>query len=150
MYHTEATVAINRHPADVFALVSDVNRAKEWQEGLVVAKWTSEGPPGVGSTYLFVTRFAGTRMDLPGKIIAWDPPNGWQWKAHGGPFPVQGGYRLESADAGTRITMFSDSEPKGWMNVMRPVLKWMGERTYKHSLTRLKHLLESQPDMRRR
>lgn len=141
MYHTEASAVINLPPDKVFAVVSDVNRFTEWQDGLVKANWTSAGTPGVGSTYLFVTQFAGTRMDLPGEVITWNPPNGWTWKSNGGPFPVQGSYRLEQAGAGTRITMFSDSEPKGWMNAMRPLLKWMGERTYKKSLTRLKTLI---------
>ena len=144
MYHTEMSVTINRPIAMVFALVSDVNRFTEWQDGLVAANWTSADAPGAGATYAFVTRFAGMRMDLPGEVTSWNPPTGWTWKAAGGPFPVQGGYRLEQAGIGTRITMFSDSEPKGLINAMRLLLKWMGERTYRNSLTRLKTILESQ------
>ncbi len=144
MYHTEASVMIDRPMGDVFAIVSDLSRHKEWQDGLVKASWTSKGIPGVGSTFEFVSQFAGTRWDLPGEVTSWSPPNGWRWKSNAGPFPVQGGFQLESAGSGTRITMFSDSEPKGWMNVMRPLLKWMGERMYKRSLARLKAMLESQ------
>ncbi|MEO6063405.1 MAG: SRPBCC family protein [Thermoflexales bacterium] len=143
MYHTEMSVTINRPIATVFALVSDLNRFTEWQAGLIAANWTSAGAPGAGSTYTFVTRFAGMRMELPGEVTSWSSPTGWTWRAVGGPFPMQGGYRLEQAGPGTRITMFSDSEPKGWMNVMRPLLKWMGERTYTKSLTRLKAILGS-------
>lgn len=79
MYHTEANLLIHRPLADVFAMVSNVNRHTEWQDGLIEARWTSVGAPGVGSTYIFVTQFAGSRMNLPGKIIVWDPPHGWQW-----------------------------------------------------------------------
>jgi hypothetical protein len=57
---------------------------------------------------------------------------------------VQGGFRLEAVGSRTRVTMFSDSEPSGWMNAMRPLLKWMGERSYEKSLSRLKALLEAQ------
>jgi hypothetical protein len=129
---------------DVFAIVSDISRHKEWQDGLVEACWTSEGAPGLGSTFDFVSQFAGTRWDLPGEVTSWSTPDGWRWKFNGGPFPEQGDFQLEPVGTGTRITMFSDSEPNGWMNAMRPLLKWMGERTYKRSLTRLKAMLESQ------
>lgn len=143
MYHAEASIVINRPMTDVFKIVSNLSRAKEWQAGLVESNWTSDRDPGIGTTYQFVTKFAGSRMELPGEITSWDPPNGLQWKASGGPFPVQGGYRLKQVDNSTRITMFSDSEPKGWMNAMKPILKWMGERTYKQSLAHLKMILES-------
>lgn len=142
MYHTEASLIINRPVADVFAVTSDLNQHRGWQDGLIEACWTSEGTPGLGSTYVFVTQFARSRWDLPGVVTMWEPPNGWQWQAKGGPFPVQGGFRLEPMGTGTRITMFSDSEPWGWMNMMRPLLKWMGERSYQRSLTRLKATLE--------
>jgi len=102
MYHTEAHVIIDQPITVVFATVSDIGRLKEWQDGLIEAKWTSKEPHGLGSTYIFISQFAGTR-----------------------------------------ITMFSDSEPTGWMNLMRPLLKWMGERSYKRSLTRLKGILEA-------
>lgn len=144
MYHTEASLVIEQPIGNVFAVVSDVSRARDWQEGLVEANWTSEKALGIGSTYNFVSKFAGMRWDLPGKVTHWDPPNGWQWEARSGPFPVRGGYRLETSSSGTRITMFSDSEPRGWMNAMRPLLKWMGERSYRHSLIRLKALLEDE------
>ncbi len=144
MYHTEVSMMINRTIADVFAVISDLNRHKEWQDDLIEARWASEGTPGAGSTFVFVTQFAGMRWDLPGEVTLWDPPNGWQWKAHGGPFPVQGGFQLEQREGGTQITMFSDSEPKGWMNIMRALLKWMGERSNKHSLTHLKTILEAE------
>ncbi len=144
MYHTEAGIVINRPLADVFTIVSDMRQHQKWQEGLVEASWTSDGSPGVGSTYRFVSQFAGMRWDLPGEVTLWNPPNGWRWKASGGPFPVKGGFRLEQVGSGTRITMFSDSEPQGWMNTMRAILKWMGERTYRRSLTRLKAIIESQ------
>lgn len=113
MYHTEASIMINRTIADAFAVITDLHRHKEWQDGLIEARWTSEGAPGVGSTYVFVTQFAGARWDLPGQVTSWTPSKGWTWKADGGPFPAQGGFRLEQMGNGTRITMFSDSEPKG-------------------------------------
>jgi uncharacterized protein YndB with AHSA1/START domain len=144
MYHTEASVYIDKPVPNVFAIVSDMNLHQKWQDGLIESKWTSPTPVGVGSTYVFVSQFAGTRWDIPGSITEWNPPQGLQWKANDGPFPVQGGFRLEPVSKGTRIIMFSDSEPKGWMNVMRPLLKWMGERIYRSSLTRLKMMLESE------
>ncbi len=143
MYHTEASIEIDKPLTAVFALVSHIPSHRDWQEGLVEASWTSDQTGGVGSTYRFVTQFAGTRWDLPGTVTVWEPPTGWQWQASGGPFPVQGGFRLLPAGNRTRITMFSDSEPSGWMNAMRPLLKWMGERSYKKSLSRLKALLEA-------
>jgi hypothetical protein len=127
----------------VFSVLSDVDRHVEWQDGIIESAWTSEPPGVVGARYRFVTRFAGSRMTLPGEVTGWDPPNGWTWKATGGPFPVQGGFRLVAAAGhGTRVTMFSDSEPSGWINALRPLMKWIGERGYRRSLARLKALVE--------
>lgn len=142
MYHTEARVFINRPIEIVFDAVADVPSQHEWQDGLVESGWTSAQTKQVGATYKFVSQMGGVRWDLPGQIIHWDAPHGWRWQASEGPFPVQGGYRLEVADGGTWITMYSDSEPSGWMRWMRSLLKWMGERSYQKSLCRLKALLE--------
>ena len=148
MYHSEVTIEIGRPPDEVFAVLSNLDRHVEWQDGIIEAGWTSETTAAVGATYRFVTRFAGSRMDLPGEVTGWDPPHGWTWKGHGGPFPVQGGFRLAGARGRTRVTMFSDSQPTGWMNAIRPIMKWIGERGYRWSLARLKTLLESGPGTR--
>lgn len=58
-------------------------------------------------------------------------------------YHMQGGFRLEPLGAGTRVTMYSDSEPKGWMSALRPLLKRLGEHSYQRSLQRLKTLLEA-------
>lgn len=141
MYRTEASILIGRTATEVFAVASDIDRMSEWQEGLVESRWTSPSA-GLGATYLFVAKFAGRRWDLPGEITEWDPPRGWRWRSHGGPFPVEGGYRLDASSNGTRVTMFSESVPTGWMSVMRPILKVMGERMYRRSLARLKSVVE--------
>lgn len=144
MIHTEASIIIDRPVEEVFKLQTDLSRYKDWQDGLVEAGWTSTGPPGVGSTYKFITANAGMRFDIPGEIIAWDPPRSWKWKARSGPIIIEGGYRFEHVGSGTRVTMFSDSELKGMMKLMPAWLyKSLGERSQKRSLNRLKALLES-------
>lgn len=68
MYYTEHSIVINRPPADVFAVVSNVSRHKEWQDGVESSSWTSARPHGLGSTYLTIAQFAGSRWNLPGEV----------------------------------------------------------------------------------
>jgi hypothetical protein len=77
VYHTEASIEIERPPSVVFSVLSDFDRHVEWQDGIIEAAWTSEPPGVVGARYRFVTRFAGSRMTLPGEVTGWGPPNGW-------------------------------------------------------------------------
>ena len=51
MIKVETTVQIDRPSEEVFTYISNFENNPEWQSGQLEAKFTSEGPLSVGSTY---------------------------------------------------------------------------------------------------
>ena len=51
MIEVGASVFIQRPIAEVFGIISDFENNPRWQSGMVEAKFTSDGPLRVGSTY---------------------------------------------------------------------------------------------------
>lgn len=49
MISIKNSVFIDRVPEDVFAFVFEPANAAQWQEGVVLAEFTSESPLGIGS-----------------------------------------------------------------------------------------------------
>ena len=56
MIEVRASVFIQRPHAEVFGVISDFENNPRWQSGMVEAKFTSDGPLRVGSTYDQVAR----------------------------------------------------------------------------------------------
>ena len=57
MFKTRRSVSINRSSQDVFNYVTDPANDANWLGLTESSHWTSEGPPGVGSSYTINTYF---------------------------------------------------------------------------------------------
>ena len=57
MIKTERSTHVARCPQAVFDFVSDVSSRPQWDQEVISAEWTSEGPIRAGSTYEVVTGF---------------------------------------------------------------------------------------------
>ncbi|HZO28585.1 MAG TPA: SRPBCC family protein [Chloroflexota bacterium] len=67
-------VYINGPVEQVFAMVADADRAKEWSTNLVSIRRTSDGP-GLGATTEAVMKIAGSEQRAKGRCTAYDPPS---------------------------------------------------------------------------
>ena len=72
MFTFSHSIFIDRPVEDVWAYVSDVTNHPEFGPSLT-SEWTSEGPPGVGSTYRSTSRFLGRTVDSTSEITSWNP-----------------------------------------------------------------------------
>lgn len=52
MIDVARSITINRPVAEVFAYVSDVSNEPAWHTDVLEARQTSEGPIGIGTTFL--------------------------------------------------------------------------------------------------
>ena len=142
MKHIESSITIN-HPIDqVFAFVTDFNKATEWQAGIIEARVTSNGATGVGTTYTWVQQIVGQKMDTSGTVTTWNPPHRYEWKSTGGPFPVSGGVTFKEDGNGTVVTQYADAEPGGFFKLAEGLLVKQIEGQFAQSLKTLKQLLE--------
>jgi uncharacterized membrane protein len=142
MKHVESSITINHPIEEVFTFVADFSKATQYQPGIIEARVTSSGPVGVGTTYKWVQNFVGQKMDTNGEITVWDPPNRYEWKSIGGPFPVSGGIVLKAEGNATVVTFFADAEPGGFFKIAEGLLVKQIEGQMSDALKKLKELLE--------
>lgn len=138
----ESSITINRPAEEVFAFAVDTANAAKWQEGVVEAATTSSGAVGVGTTYRYVVKAMGQKLDTTGEITAWAPPKTYTWKATSGPFPMSGGIACESVEGGTRITQMINAEPGGFFKLAEPLMMSQQQSQMDAGLKKLKEILE--------
>ena len=142
MAKLESSITINRPAEEVFTFAVDPANSAKWQEGIVEAKVTSSGAVGVGTTYRYVVKAMGQKLDTTGEITAWEPPKIYAWKATSGPFPMSGGIACEAVADGTRITQTVNAEPGGFFKLAEPLLMKQQQGQLEASLKKLKEILE--------
>src|SRR5262245_29571123 len=61
-------------PQRLWRFLEEPELQKQWMKGLLDNQQTSEGPPGVGSTFRMKIKEGSRVADYDGKITAYDPP----------------------------------------------------------------------------
>lgn len=109
----ELTRTVHAGIRDVFARLADIEGHNDWmpKTGSMLRRTqqTSQGAPGLGTTYLDDSRFGPT----PGEIAEFQPPHvlvyHWWDRSKAGKLRLEGwpGYRLETAEDGATIVHHS-------------------------------------------
>lgn len=140
MITVEASIFINRPQQEVFDFVSNSTNYAQWQSNTQSAEWTSDGPPGIGSTFKAVYRRLWFNMEGTAEITAWEPPNTLSVKTVRGPIPLEFTYYFEALGDGTQMTSRSQADVGG-------LFQWLTrkqfEKLFDTSLNDLKLVLES-------
>ncbi|MCH7611644.1 MAG: SRPBCC family protein [Chloroflexi bacterium] len=143
MFTFEKSIFINRPQQEVFDFVTDPANDAQWQGSTEVAEWTSQGPPGVGSTQRSVFRFWGRKIDSTLEVTIWDPPNQLGRKVVSGPVPFEGTIKLESQENGTQLTLVGEAEIGGFFKIAEGLVRKQLEKQLDTELNALKLLLEA-------
>jgi carbon monoxide dehydrogenase subunit G len=134
---------INRPPQEVWDFISDPANLAQWLSGADYAEWTSEGPPGVGSTLIEVGKVLGLKMESPVEITIWDPPNEFGRKSIGGPSPWESRMKLEPKENGTQLTISGEAEFRGILKPAEGLIAKQIENQGEVDFEALKQLLEA-------
>ena len=143
MINFENSLFINRPRQEVFDFLSNPANYAQWQSSTEVSEWTSEGPPGVGSTQRSVIKFLGRKIDSTIEVTIWDPPQHFGFKVVSGPVPFEGTVRLESKENGTQLTQTFQGEPGGFFKMAERLVGKQIEKSVETDLNALKLVLES-------
>lgn len=73
MLEAQSEIFIAASPDEVWALISDLERGPEWSVVTLSCELTSDGPPGVGSTYRSTSKFASSKVTTEHVIVEWAP-----------------------------------------------------------------------------
>ncbi len=142
MIELESSQIIRRPIEEVFAYMSDLRHQPEHQSGLLEMHQMTEGPVGIGTTFVGVRRFLGRKMESTMEIIEYEPNAKLTWKTISGPTPFVSSWRFESTPEGTRLIWNLEAEV-GFLGLAEPLIAAAIRREAKASAGHLKDFLES-------
>jgi carbon monoxide dehydrogenase subunit G len=105
-------------------------------------EWTSEGPPGVGSTYLGTGKVLGRKIESTNEITKWDPPNQYGYKSVGGSIPFDTTYTFESSENGTQLSVYAQLEIGGFFKMAEGLAGRQASKQLDADFEALKRFLE--------
>lgn len=142
MISIEVSVSIDRAPEEVFAFVFDPANTAQWQEGVVLAEFTSEGPLDLGSTWRNVSKVMGREIDNQFEVTVYDPPHQLCYKSTSGPFQIEACGTFEPQNGGTLMTFNGKAEVGGFFKLAEGIVRKRMENQFEGNINRLKALLE--------
>lgn len=146
MIHVEVTEMIKRPVADVFAFASKPENEPLYDQGVLEARKTSEGPIGVNSTWHEVRQQLGRRIESDNVVTEYEPNKRISFRSTSGPVKVEGGYTFESVDGGTKVTVTGHGDPGGLFKLADPIVGRMVKRQLEAAAGNMKEYLEANAD----
>jgi uncharacterized protein YndB with AHSA1/START domain len=137
------SVLIHRPPHQVFAYVSEFNRAKEWRVEVRESTQAPAGPMVKGSRLHEESAIMGRRVVTESVVTELEPGRRFAFEHLAGPIPVGGEYLVEPVADGTRLTYTLTAELRGIWGVAAPYLRRSGPRMMAGSLEKLRARLDS-------
>jgi uncharacterized protein YndB with AHSA1/START domain len=144
MVKIEESVVIKRPVEDVFAFMSNPENDPQWQSETTETEITSQGPIGVGTTYLDVTHFLGRRIESIYEFTEYETNKKLSLKTTSGPIPIEATITYESVENGTKVNFSARGEAGGFFKLAEPLVARMAQRSWTTNYANLKDLLESQ------
>jgi uncharacterized protein YndB with AHSA1/START domain len=139
---TAVSVTIDRPPADVFAVLTDIPHQPEWSKGAGRIVNVSENPARLGTTWTQTSKLVGREVEAHMKVDAYEADHEFG-SAVDKPIPGQALFVLEPSGSGTRLTFSMDVEPGGFFGVAAPLLKKAIKDQMTGDLASLKTRLEA-------
>jgi uncharacterized membrane protein len=146
MARIERHIKIGRPPAEVFALLTDLDRLPEWATIVVGTRDVSEFPLREGCTFRQTLRVLGREVESDWRVTELEVPRRVAYEAAapgGGTLTMR--QTVVSGDGNSRVEIELDYElPGGWLGELldRGVVEEQNEREAEQSLERLKTLAE--------
>lgn len=142
MIDVARSITINRPVAEVFAYVSDVSNEPAWHTDVLEARQTSEGPIGIGTTFLIrVKPSMGVSEGLE-EVIGFELNRKQVLRGEMGSMRPTITDLFEPADGGTKFTRRIQIEASGLMRLMLPLVRPMIGKSNTGFLANLKRVLE--------
>jgi quercetin dioxygenase-like cupin family protein len=138
----ERSEVVSRPPEEVFEFVADIRNDPKWVWTLSEARKTSEGPLGVGTTFVTVARLPGRRIETPETVVAYEPNRRLDTEGGVGSLWFAGSRIVEGVAGGSRITVSIELRLNGFLGVVGPILAPLARRQLKAEISILKDVLE--------
>ena len=135
-------VDVSQPSEEVFACISNFENNPKWQSGQIEAKFTSEPPLRVGSTYDQVAKFMGRQIVSQFEVVEYEPDRKVKASSTSGSFPITFTRMVEPTEAGTRVKAIVEGDARGFFKLAEPLLSRMVQRSVESDYRNLKQILE--------
>ena len=114
MIEVQHRIEIERSPAEVFAMLAEVERLPDWQASVVEARRAARGPLRVGSEFEQTWKAMGRRRRVPSRVAAHKPDELIALAGDAGFLDYYCGFELTpSAAGGTTLASRAGRPSKG-------------------------------------
>jgi carbon monoxide dehydrogenase subunit G len=117
-----ATLDTTRRIERVFAYLSNLSNAPDWNPAVLEAHGGGDGALGCGSTFEVRSAVMGRPARFVYQIIAYDPPRSVTLRGESAVAVAIEQIDLATTRTGTRITYDADLKPKGVLTMLEPLL----------------------------
>jgi hypothetical protein len=135
-------IVIGRAVEDVFDYVADERNEPTYNVQMRLAEKISDGPIGVGTQYRAEVVSGGRPVPMVIECTEYERPRRLRSLTTMSPMDVAYTLTFEPVPEGTRMRWSGEIEPHGMLNLMGPLVAWMGRRQELRIWTGLKGLLE--------
>jgi hypothetical protein len=142
------TAEIDRPAADVFAVVTEPARFREWQQGVVDGHMDSPDgtgkPLAVGAKCVMVRRIGGSDRASTSELVRFDPPRTWGVRGTDGPIRAAVDVQVEPVtDSRSRLTISVDFTGYGIGKILVPLMvRREARKEMPQNMAALKRLIE--------
>lgn len=130
----ELSIDLAASPAAVWAVIADYERDPDWREGVRMAV-EPRGEVRDGTTTREQLRLLGSWHHTTARIRDVEPGRRFRFVSEDG--RIDGTRTVETAGAGSRLTVRLRVEVAGVMALLAPLLGWLFRRRVRRDLTRL-------------
>ena len=136
------SVVINRSLEKVFEFVTNFNNNAKWQTDILEFEMTTDGRPGLGSTYRCANRFMGKRIETEGIISEYVPDKTCSIQITSGPVRGSNTFYFEVVNGGTKVTASGDLD-LAYFKLAKIIVKRQINQQLKKDMLSLKYILEN-------
>jgi carbon monoxide dehydrogenase subunit G len=119
----EGTTHIDRPIDQVFAFLAAGENDPKFSPRVLEIKKTSDGPPGVGTTFVSTVKDAGMKSNREFKLTEFEAPTRIRWAEQSKNLVTasEGGYDLDPDGEGTKLTVYNVLEGHGLGKLIAPL-----------------------------
>jgi hypothetical protein len=141
-----ASQVIERPPAEVFRFVATdhFQNHPKWDPAVTSITQTSPGPIGVGTTARLVRTDRGRQLQGGREVTEYQPVSGSTVVSRFGPFTLEARTTFaQVAPASTRLQLVIDTQARGAMGLLLPLLRGTFRKTMVQSFRVIKEQVEA-------
>jgi len=144
MIKIEKDLIIKRPIAEVFAFMTNSENDPQWQSGIEEVRKTSEGPIGVGTTFIEVNQMMGRRIESTIEYTEYEVNRKISLKSVSGPIPFKMTGTFERiSDDETRVALIGEGDVSGFFKLAEPLISGMFNKQMESNTAKLKKLLDA-------